>query len=801
MGVSNRSAGFEGVLRQWVLERLERAGRRGLEPEKLTEALAAEAEPEAVRKALAELAADGRAVDWSRRWYAVEATDWVSGRIQLLERGDALIVGDSAGEPGLYVRARDLKGAGEGDVVLGRRLKPRGRRRGRLPEAAVVRVLGRRRRTLVGTLELGRARRWLVPFDPKESAEVEVEGGDELLETDYVVVEVAGERRHGPLRARVVEMLGDPEQPGVDAEVVLRHFEIPTEFPPPALAEAAALPEDPGGADFDGREDLRAATVVTIDGEDARDFDDAISVEPGERGGWRLGVHIADVAHYVPETGPLDLEAYRRGTSVYYPDRVVPMFPERLSAGLCSLRPERPRLTVSVFLDLDGDGEVRGHRFAETLIASARRLTYGEVRRLLEEPRPADREAYGEVLPMLGRARRLMERLRKRRTSRGSLDFDLPVGHLVLDPQGLTVDVRAAERNLAHRLIEEFMIAANEAVAAELAGHDLPALYRVHDPPDPDDLEELRQFLRPLGIDLAGDLESLHPSALQKVLRRVEDHPEEALVSTLVLRALRQALYSPECRGHYALASRRYTHFTSPIRRYPDLLVHRRLKALLAGRAAAGRESGPGAELLADRLPWIAERCSFTERRAESSERELRRWKLVRFLAARVGETFPGRITGVQPFGLFVELDEYFVDGLVPIRTMADDYYVYDPERHELVGQETERRFRLASPVEVVLTGVDDRRRSLELAVAGMPPPPERRRGRPRGLPGPERPEREGSSRSQVRGGGTGGHGPRRERTERGEAERGRSSRRRRGRDDRPGRGRGGPRRPHGRRH
>jgi ribonuclease R len=623
--------------------------------------------------------------------------------------------------------------------------------------------------TLVGTLAAGPAgtrarsrRRWLVPFDTRLAVDLPVEpaaAAATVPEEQYVQVEVI-RRPGGEARGRLIEVLGDPESPGVDVEVVLRHHLIPEHFPQEVLAAAATLPGDPPagpGGGWPGREDLRGQTVVTIDGESARDFDDAVSIERRPEGTYRLGVHIADVAHYVTEGSELDREARLRGTSVYYPERVVPMLPEELSNGLCSLRPGVPRLTLSAFLDIDHDGRVVGRRFAETVIRSARRLTYGEVRRVLEEPRPEDAAAYGAVLPALRDLGELAAVLHESRERRGSLDFDLPEGNVELDTDGVVVGILPAERNVAHRLIEELMIAANEAVAFELVRRGVPALFRVHEPPGRERLEELAEMLRPLGIslgglaDAGGDLDDLPPAALQQVLRQVAGRPDGPFLTALVLRTLQRAVYSPQCRGHYALASRYYTHFTSPIRRYPDLVVHRQLKALLRGALAGGgggaagdRGGGlgsggvlgagaPAAGLSAEDLEDLAEHTSFTERRAEQSERDLLQWKKVRFLAGRAGERFPGHITGVQPFGLFVQLDGLYVDGLVPVRTMADDFYIFEPEAHRLVGERGGRVFQLAGAVEVELLGVDLRHRGLDLKVAGMPQPPTA--GRPRRRP------------------------------------------------------------------
>jgi len=714
-----RLPGTESVLQSKLFDRIERAGRQGVTIEALAQRIDKQSSVGDVEAALSRLRSDGAIVKKKEHWIAITHAGLLAGRLQALERGDALIRSGERGEPGWFVRRRDRKGALDGDLVLFKRA-PRSKRRDRsyrLPEAVVVERVQLRRPTVVGTVEEEDGRRWLVPFDPKLKLEIEVVGADKLLEEQYVVVELDPRRTgtRGPVRAGVREILGRVETPGVDVEVVLCHYEIPDGFPESVEREADSLPADPAQGDFGEREDLRETPVVTIDGETSRDFDDAISIEPLKHGRYRLGVHIADVSAYVAEGSPLDLEAYHRGTSVYYPDRAIPMLPERLSNGLCSLKPGVPRLTLTAWLTIEPDGSISERRFAETVIRSHRRFTYAEVSDLLESGE-ANVRADDPTLVLLAHASTVMKRLLAQRMERGSIDFDLPEGDVVLDPDGFTVGVQPGERSQAHRIIEESMIAANEAVAAELSGHVIPALYRVHDPPDPDDLENLREVLRGLGFALKGDLESLHPEVLQGLLEKVEGEPEEAFVTSITLRSMQRAIYYPECRGHYALSSRYYTHFTSPIRRYPDLLVHRQLKQTLGnGRAdGAGGDSSPELDL---RLPAIAEHCSSTERRAEHSERTLMQWKLVRFLADRVGERFSGRITGVQPFGLFVQLSDYYVDGLVPVRTLEDDYYVYDPTQHLLEGRDKHRKFRLADPVEVVLTGVDTRRRSLDLAI------------------------------------------------------------------------------------
>jgi ribonuclease R len=706
--------GAEGPLREQVFALLDTAGRTGLELQDVAEQIK-NVPPADIEAALRGLETRGRAIEVEGLWYAAEKTPWGIGFVEVLESGDALLRPGPREEAEHIIRGRSLKGALSGDMVLvkrlGRRAKPGD---WKLPEAHVLKIISTKADTLVGTLETDEeGRRWLLPYDTKASIELEVKGADDIQPDHYVVVRV--ERGRRPV-GHVIEDLGHPDTPGTDVRVVLRHYLIPDEFPPIPLQQAARFPPDPRSDDWEGREDLRRRVIITIDGASARDFDDAVSIERLPDGNFRLGVHIADVAHYVQEGSDLDLEAYRRGTSVYYPDRAIPMLPEALSNGLCSLRPGVPRLTLSAFLDIDRAGKITHRRFAETVIQSARRMTYDEVRRILEEPKPGDAAEYGEVLPVLREMHLLMSILHHARMKRGSIDFDLPEGNVELDTEGTVVGVTPAQRHVAHRIIEEFMLAANESVAYELESTQIPALYRVHDAPNPDKLAELREVLRPLGLVVKGNLDVVHPSVLQSVVAQAQGSAAESFVASVVLRTMQRAIYSPECRGHYALASRWYTHFTSPIRRYPDLVVHRALKALLRG----GLETWLP---IADRLPEMGDHTSTAERRAEQSERDLLQWKKVRFLADRVGERFTGRITSVQPFGLFVQLDNFFVDGLVPVRTMADDYYVYQPDSHSLVGQNTERTFQLAEAVTVELQGVSLRHRGLTLKIDGMPEP------------------------------------------------------------------------------
>jgi ribonuclease R len=713
-------------LRDAVSQSLVQEGRRGLSSAEVAHRAEALGAGDDYLTALRALERDGEAVEWNKRWYALAATEWCAGELQGLAAGDALLRTGAGDEVGYFVPRRFLNGGRPGDRVIAKPLRGKRRAGQRLPEAGVVKVVGRGFDRVVGTVDSRQGKRYLVPFDRRLKLEVEITDGPQVGAEDFVSVAVdhQGSSRLGPLVGSIDQVLGSVSTPGVDADVVCAHYELPGAFPAAVEAEASALPPDPGPEDFRHRRDLRSNLTVTIDGVHAKDFDDAISVAKRPDGSFDLAVHIADVAHYVAEGSPLDLEAYERGTSVYFADRVIPMLPEGLSNGLCSLRPGVPRLVQSVFLHIGADGKVRSREFADAVIESKRRLTYKEVAGLLAGGATAAEHAeYRDVLPMLAEAEALTRILIERRSERGSIDFDLPIGDLLLDDEGIAVGVKPSERTLAHRMVEEFMLAANEAVATELFGQDEPAMYRVHDAPKLQRLSELREILLGLEYELPEDLEGLHPSVLQKVMTVFAGRDEEPFVAALVLRSMQRARYANEDLGHYALSKRHYTHFTSPIRRYPDLVVHRKLRALRGDERPSDPREGA-------RLAAVADHSSEMERRAERAERELRRWRLVRLLADRVDETFWGRVTGVEPFGLFVELEDFFVDGLVAVRDLEDDFYEYDPAAHKLEGRKTGRAFRLADRIEVRIKEIDQIRRLIDLVPAGEAGPTANRRRR-----------------------------------------------------------------------
>ena len=714
-----------------ILEKLRRKGSRILSFRDLAEALGvAEENRYALRERLEELERRGEiARVKGEKFSAIEFSNLTSGRITVRPEGFGFVLVEDGDD--LFIPRTGMGGALDGDTVLAREERSRGRGRdSEKRSGVVVRILERARDRVVGRFDIHDGRATVTPYDPRLDAVVRIADGktkrareNEIVEARLTAFPDARRIAHG----EVEERIGFLGEPGVDIEIVLRSHGLPTRFPEPVVAESELFPEEVLQEDLLGRRDFRDRRIVTIDGETARDFDDAVEVER-RSDGFRLGVHIADVSHYVAEGSILDDEARSRGTSVYFPGRVLPMLPERLSNGLCSLNPRVDRLVLSAILDVDGRGKVTHAEFTKGVIRSAHRMTYTEIARLVEtRPGAADEIRFGPFLEDFRNMAELAALLRKRRESRGSIDFDLPDADIVLDDEGLVVGIVPESRNVAHRLIEEFMLAANEAVAKKLLFAKQPAIYRVHDRPDPDRLVDLREVLESFGYELKGDLEEVPPSAFQKLLSQIEGKPEERLLGDLLLRAQRKAVYSEECRGHYALAAPYYCHFTSPIRRYPDLIVHRQLTRLLAqGRPVAGKDF----ESAQDRLREIAAFSSQRERRAEQAERESLLWKKIVFMRDKLNRDFDAFVTGVTSFGLFVTLQDFFVEGLVPISALGNDFFVYEEKQHRLRGRSSGTTYRLGDPLRVRLVAIDEIRRRLDfrLPEAGTAPkrPPAR---------------------------------------------------------------------------
>ena len=716
-----------------ILERLRQKGSRVLSFKDLVHAFRVpEREEEAFRERLDALERRGEiARVRGEKYSAIEFSSMVSGRLTVRPEGYGFVLAGGGGDD-LFIPRNGMHGAMDGDTVLAREERTRlsegrgGRGRDRGPgrtSGSVVKVLDRARERVVGRFETRDGQKIVLPYDPKIDAIVRIVEGKAHGAREGEIVEVrltAFPDARRVARGVVEERLGFLGEPGVDIEIVLRSHGLPPRFPEPVVAESEELPEDVRTEDLLGRRDFRDRRIVTIDGETAKDFDDAVEVEKTPSG-FRLGVHIADVSHYVADGTGLDQEALSRGTSVYFPGRVLPMLPERLSNGLCSLNPRVDRLVLSAILETDASGRVTKADFCKGVIRSAHRMTYTEVARLIESaPAREDERRYGAFLQDFRRMGELAALLRRRREARGSIDFDLPDADVVLDDAGLVVGIVPESRNVAHRLIEEFMLAANEAVAKKLLFAKQPAIYRVHDRPDPDRLVDLREVLETFGYELKGDLEEVPPSAFQRVLKQIEGKPEERLLSDLLLRAQRKALYSPECRGHYALAAPYYCHFTSPIRRYPDLIVHRQLTRLLAdGRPVAAKDF----DAVNERLAEVAKLSSERERRAEQAERESLLWKKIVFMKDKVGREFDAYVTGVTSFGAFVTLKDFFVEGLVPVSALGDDFFVYEEKQHRLKGRSSGRTFRLGDTMRVKLTAIDEVRRRLDFRLAGEAAP------------------------------------------------------------------------------
>lgn len=651
----------------------------------------------------------------------------VVGRLSCSPAGYGFVVPEARGEGqgDLFVAAANIREALHGDRVVARverhgpsPLARPGRHPGaRGPEGRIIRVLERANLRIVGRYEDdGRFGGHVVPFDKRVLHEVFVPPGEQAGATGGEMVAVEITRPPTATRnpaGRVLEVLGRLADPGVDLKVIVAKYGLPDAFPPEVEEEAGRVALPPGPAEAAGRTDFRGWLTVTIDPETARDHDDAVGVERRSDGGYRLAVHIADVAHYVREGGPLDQEAYLRGTSVYFPDRVVPMLPHALSSDVCSLVEGRDRLTQSVVIDLDARGRVRKTAFHDGVIRSAARLSYQQAQAIVDGD-AALGERFAPVVPSLLAMDELAKLMRARRYERGSLDFDLPEPRIVLDESGEMTGIVRHERLDSMRLVEEFMLAANEAVAAELDRAGAGALYRVHEQPDPERVEEFVDLAASLGCRMPSRREGIRPEDFQGVLRQIEGKPEEKLVSYLLLRTMKLARYHEENLGHFGLATGMYAHFTSPIRRYPDLVVHRALRALRQGRDA-DREAW-----LRGKLPEMGRHLSERERRASEAERELVEWKKVRFMAGRVGEAFAGYVTGVQAFGLFVELEEVYVQGLVHVSSMADDYYRFLEKAHLLKGESTGKVYRLGDWVEVQVARADLERRQLDFTLVDV---------------------------------------------------------------------------------
>ena len=702
--------------------------------------LSSEEDIEALRRRLRAMERDGQLIYTRRGAYApVDKLDLVCGRVSGHRDGFGFLIPDD-GSDDLFLSPAQMRLVFDGDRCLARvaGLDRRGRR-----EGAIVEVISRAHETIVGRYQEESDIGFVMADNPKIQQEVLVTPGRSLDAKPGQFVEI--KITHWPTsrfqpQGDIVEVIGNYMAPGMEIDVALRSFDIPHVWPDAVKREASKLKPEVDEKDKSKRIDLRHLPFVTIDGEDARDFDDAVYCEKlsgwklFSGGGYRLYVAIADVSHYVKVGSALDLEAEVRGTSVYFPERVVPMLPEELSNGLCSLNPHVDRLAMVCEITLSKSGKMTDYQFYEAVIHSHARLTYNKVSSMLEQPSSAEGKGligeYGEVLPHLKQLYALYKVLLKARHTRGAIDFETQETRIVFGSGRKIAEIKPTERNDAHKLIEECMLCANVATARFLQDHEIPGLYRVHDGPPLERQEKLRAFLGELGLTLHKGKEGPTPKDYQALLERIQGRPDFHVIQTVMLRSLSQAVYSPDNNGHFGLNYEAYAHFTSPIRRYPDLLIHRAIRSVIRSKRdtshvrRAGATSMPKGRIYPydeAALEQLGEQCSMTERRADEATRDVVNWLKCEFMKDRVGENFPGVITAVTGFGLFVELTDIYVEGLVHVTAMPGDYYHFDPLHHRLSGERSGRSFRLGDSVEVRVMRVDldERKIDFELISGG----------------------------------------------------------------------------------
>ena len=578
------------------------------------------------------------------------------------------------------------------------------KKEGKRQEGVVVKVLERGMPEIVGTYQLNRDFGFVISDNPKFSKDIfiprkeaaGIKNGDKVI----VVITDYGSGNKNP-EGKIKENLGNIRTPGTDILAIVKSFGIPSEFPEKVMKQAQRVPDHVLDADRDGRLDLRHLQTVTIDGEDAKDLDDAISLTK-EGDIYHLGVHIADVSNYVQYNSALDREALKRGTSVYLADRVVPMLPERLSNGICSLNQGEDRLALSCLMDINEKGKVVSHQIAETVINVNDRMCYTDVKNILEDTDEEAKKRYEALIPMFFMMKELSGILRNSRHHRGSIDFDFPESKIILNAAGKAIDVKPYEANVATKIIEDFMLMANETVAQEYCTEEIPFVYRTHDNPDPEKVESLLTLLHNQGVKIQKAKEEITPKEIQQIIESIEGLPNEAMISRLVLRSMKQAKYTTECSGHFGLAAKYYCHFTSPIRRYPDLQIHRIIKDNLRGRLMREGRTDHYAEILDE----VARQSSVCERRADEAERESDKLKKAEYMSYHLGEEFEGIISGVTGWGLYVELPNT-VEGLVHVNTLRDDYYVFDQETYELRGEMTKKVYKLGDKVRIRVADAD----------------------------------------------------------------------------------------------
>jgi ribonuclease R len=636
----------------------------------------------------------------------------LSGILSKHKKGFGFVIPEDGQGADVFVPPGGINGAMNGDTVSVMLLSPGESNRSR--EGVIQQVIKRAAVEIVGTFEKSKRFGFVVPDDRRLNDDIFVMKKDfnGAMTGDKVVVRITKyPDKSNSAEGRVSEIISRSGEAGGDIKALIRQYNLKKEFPEKVEAEAKKIPLKTTAEEIAKRIDLREKTIITIDGADAKDLDDAVSVEKLQNGNYRLGVHIADVSHYVTDSSQLDKEGLKRGNSVYLIDQVIPMLPKILSNGICSLNPDVDRLTLSVSMEIDDKGKVVSHEIYKSIIHSKARMVYSDVSDMLEKKTPELIEKYKEIYQDILLMAELAGILRKSRDARGSLDFDFDEAYIKLNELGIPVSVETAERRVANRLIEEFMLVANETVAEHFYWMEAPFVYRVHETPSLEKVEEFKRFIRSFGLVLKGNPESIHPKALNEIIKSVEGKPEEHVVNTVMLRSMKKAFYSTQCDGHFGLGVKYYCHFTSPIRRYPDLMIHRIIKESLDGKLDVKRS-----KVLKRRTERAAEISSATERQAQELEREVEKLKKAEFMTYHVGETYDGIISGVASFGFFVEI-ENTIEGMVRVDHLNDDYYDYEAPMYRLIGRRTNKIYALGGKVKIKVHSVELQEREINFTV------------------------------------------------------------------------------------
>ena len=627
----------------------------------------------------------------------------ITGKIEIHDRGFGFLIPDIEGIKDLFIAKTNLMGAMNGDRVVAKIIKEG--RNGKRTEGIIINIVERVNKNIVGIYEDNKSFGFVLPEDKRIQNDIFISKKDRngAKKGQIVMVEITrwpdGKRKNP--EGKVVEILGRPGDKGIDIDIIIRKYNLPEDFPPSVLNSALDIEDFITEDEIKGRLDLRNIKMVTIDGEDAKDLDDAVSIERLENGNFKLGVHIADVTHYVKERSVIDKEAFKRATSVYLIDRVIPMLPKKLSNGICSLNPKVDRLTLSCIMEVNRQGKVVNHTIAQSVIKTNERMTYTDVTKILRDNDVELIERYKDLVDDFKAMEELCKILRKKRLDRGAIDFDFEECKIILDEKGKPIDIKPYERAIANRMIEEFMLLANETVAEHMEKLKVPFVYRIHENPDAEKLEKFKAFIYNLGYNDITWGEEVNPKALQRVLDKFKGENEETIISTLLLRSMMQARYSPECAGHFGLAADYYCHFTSPIRRYPDLQIHRIIKEYLNKELTENRS-----KKLVSIVDSAAKQSSEMERVAQEAEREVDDLKKAEYMKDRIGEIFEGMISSVTGFGAFVELPNT-IEGLVHITSFRDDYYIYDEDRLILIGERNKKIYRLGDKLKVLCSKVD----------------------------------------------------------------------------------------------